>query len=197
LVGKRKQENRDLLLQTTADEVEKMLDREQEFTDPHKRWLRDELPGLLAEGVARAEQTRGREKVVRLAKVIGHAIAVGPLESADLAGEMMRVAVELSDQDVAVLRDMSKVQAHELQHRAGRPDINDANATWARLEKESEFFRSGAEIYSVCLKLQSFGLVMAVERIATTLGLQSAPYILLPRGIQFLEYIVGAAADGA
>jgi hypothetical protein len=53
-------------------------------------------------------------------------------------------------------------------------------------EKEFEFFRSGAEIYSVCLKLQSFGLVMAVERIATTLGLQSAPYTLLPRGIQFL-----------
>jgi hypothetical protein len=30
LVAKRKQENRDLLLQTTADEVEAMLDREQE-----------------------------------------------------------------------------------------------------------------------------------------------------------------------
>jgi hypothetical protein len=173
-----------------------MLDREQEFTEQQKRWVRDELPGLLAEGIARAEQARGREKVIRLAKVIGHAIAIGPLGSADLAGEMMRVAVELSDQDVAVLRDMRKVQADGLERRLGRPDINDANATWARLEKEFEFFRSGAEIYSVCLKLQSFGLVMAVERIATTLGLQSAPYALLPRGIQFLEYIMGAPGDG-
>jgi hypothetical protein len=192
LVEKKKQENRDLLLQTTASEVEKLLDREHVFAEDHKRWVQDELPGLLAEGVAKSEQTRGREKVIRLARVIGHAIAIGPLRPADLASEMMRVAVELSDQDIIVLRDMSRVQAEMLGNRSGRPEINDANSAWARLEKESDFFRSGGEIYSVCLKLQSLGLVMAVERLATTLGLQSVPYALLPRGIQFLEYIAGA-----
>ncbi len=48
--------------------------------------------------------------------------------------------------------------------------------------------------------MRAFGLYssgMAVERIATTLGIQSAPYALLPHGIQFVEYIMGAAADGA
>ncbi|HLY98566.1 MAG TPA: hypothetical protein VKT33_05820 [Candidatus Angelobacter sp.] len=188
-VNKRKQENHDLLFQTVVEEVEKLLDRELKFSDDHKRWIREELTGLLLEGLNRAEQTRYRDRIIRLAKVIRHAISVGPAQPAEIATEMMRVVTELSEQDVTALNLMYKSQSDSIRHRAGRPEINEANSTWAQLEKQHEFFRSGADVYSTCLKLQSFGLIMAMERIATILGLQSMPYALLPKGIQFIEYV--------
>jgi hypothetical protein len=35
---------------------------------------------------------------------------------------------------------------------------------------------------------------MAMERIPTTLGLQSIPYALLPKGSQFIDYVKDEAA---
>jgi hypothetical protein len=192
-VNKRKQENRDLLFQTVVDELEKLLDREIKFSEDHKQWIRDEFPGLLLEGLSRAEQTRSRDRIVRLAKVIRNALEVGPSHPVEVAAEMMRVAAELSEQDVAALSLMYKFQPNSLRHGSGRPEINEANSTWAQLEKEDKFFRS-ADVYSTCLKLQSFGLIMAMERIPTTLGLQSIPYALLPKGSQFIDYVKDEAA---
>jgi len=189
LVNRRKQQNRDLLFQTVLEELEKLLDREQTFSDEHQRWVRDEFPGLLVEGLHRAEETRSRQRIVRLAKVIRNAVKLGPAQPADLAAEMMRVAMDVSEQDVAALARMYNVQSGSLIHRSGRPDINEANKTWAELEKQDDFFRNGADVYSTCLKLQSLGLIMAMDRIPTTLGLQSVPFALLPKGKQFVDYI--------
>jgi hypothetical protein len=187
-VNKRKQENRDLLFQTVVIELEKLLDRETRFSDEHREWIREEIPGLLLEGLNRAEQTRSRDRIVRLAKIIRNAVEIGPALPADTAAEMMRIAVDLSERDVTALSVMCNAQADSLRQSA-RPELNEANSTWAKLEKQHSFFRSGSEVYSTCLKLQSFGLIMAMERISTTLGLQSMPYTLLPKGAQFIEYI--------
>ena len=189
LVGRKKAENRDFLFQIVVGELEKLLDQEMKFSDEHKRWVHDGFPGLLVEGLRRAEETRSRERIVRLAKVIRSALEFGPIQPADIAAEMMRVASELSEQDILALAKIYGVQGGHLSGASRQPDINVANTTWAQLEKQVTLFRSG-DGYSICLKLQSLGLIIAVERIPTgSLGLQSVPFALLPKAVQFLKYI--------
>jgi hypothetical protein len=101
---------------------------------------------------------------------------------------MMRVATELSEQDVLTLQRICSVQCSSLRSESRRPDINEANSAWADLERQFKFFRS-PEVYGTCLKLQSLGLIMAMDRIPTTLGLQSVPFALLPKADEFLKYL--------
>jgi len=193
LVNKKKAENRDFLFQTVLDELEKLLDREPKFSDEHKQWVRDEFPGLLVEGLRRAEETRSRERIARLAKVIRNAVDFGPKQPADIAAEMMRVAMDVSEEDILALTRIYSVQGSSMKGASRLPDINLANSSWADLERQFSSFRTG-DGYSTCLKLQGLGLIMAVDRIATTLGLQSVPFALLPKADQFLDYIQDEAS---
>ena len=50
-----------------------------------------------------------KERVPRLGRVLMHAAECGPQHGADLAEEMMRIATELTDNDVKVLSGVSQL----------------------------------------------------------------------------------------
>jgi hypothetical protein len=110
-----------------------------------------------------------------------------PGQPSDLADELIRIASELSDAEVAVLRDIYEVQVRALA-KYGRPDIDEVNNSWVQLMSARHVF-TGNDIQSICAKLQSFGLVTMVERKMTALDLYTTPYGLLSRGRAFIEYV--------
>ncbi len=187
-LGKREMENRDYFLQVLADELSTLQIRIRELDERQQKFVQDEFPGLMLEGVRRAKETITRQRIRRLASILSNSVKIAPAVADDPI-EMMRIAVELADEDIVVLKKMNDFQGEYMRDNNGRPNINWVNSSWRELENnEREIFSQG-EAISICAKLQSFGLVTSMERIPTTLGLTSVPYALLPKGIRFLVYI--------
>jgi hypothetical protein len=185
----RKQENTAYLVEVLISEFRALEERVGELKDEaHLSFVKTELPGLLLEAYRRTRETRSRERIRRIGKIVVHAVEVGPSKPGDVAEEMMRIASEVSDEEVAVLREIYDAQVKDLA-KYGRPDINEVNGSWKLLISQHSLF-SGTDIQSICAKLQSFGLVTMVERIPTMLDLYTTPYGLLSRGREFIEYAI-------
>ncbi len=192
-VNKRRSENQTYLLKTLANELKYAIARLHDLSAEHERFIQEEIPGLVVEAHNRATQAGSKRRIQRFAKIVAYAIEVGPAETIDTADEMLRIASELSDEDIRVLRDLNAACGQLFGCIPEAPNINNANSVWKTLQEQDPFYK-GAGVHSTCAKLQSFGLVTAVERIPTVLGLDSIPYWLLPRGRAFLEYIREAAS---
>jgi len=110
------------------------------------------------------------------------------IEERNSIGEMLRLTVDLSDEDIDVLALIYSVQGDELKRTGFLPEQNLANSTWRDLQSKYPLFKS-SKIHSICAKLQSLGMVAQVERIATTLDLTSIPYAVLEKGADYLEAV--------
>jgi hypothetical protein len=106
---------------------------------------------------------------------------------------MMRVAMDLTGPDVAVLREIDRAQAPILEWSSGMAPMDPANDAWRDDPPKVEGM-SPAAMVSACEKLQSFGLVTRVDRNNFKLKLSVTPYGLLLKGHDFVEYIRGVTA---
>jgi hypothetical protein len=136
-------------------------------SEAHRRFMADEMPGLLLDGLRRAEQVRKKDRIHRLARILVHAVEVGPREpeGADVAEEMMRIAMELAERDLIALREMK--EAYSLQGFGPGPERylrHTAAGSFVKIKWDQLGF-SEQKLESVCCKLQSFGLLGRLDEI--------------------------------
>jgi hypothetical protein len=152
--------------------------------DDHRKYVSESLPGLLLDGLRRAESVRAKDRVRRLARILIHATEIGPHDSADYVEEMLRIATELQKRDVLVLCEIVSVQGKRIQKDIGRVNHFTAyslcNGILSSLKKAG--FPQG-QIDSICAKLESFGLLSRTERNVNVIADDPTPYALLQKGL--------------
>jgi hypothetical protein len=156
--------------------------------EAQRKFVEDELPGLAVDALRRAEQCRAKERIGRLAKILGHAAEVGAQDGPDTVEEMMATATGLSDLEVLVLQLAATEYRKE---RAAHPQEAQravAARAWMRVPGIAKFSVSEDELLSVGAKLESFGLAVRVERQPW----ETPVYRPLDRGYKFIEYISSA-----
>jgi hypothetical protein len=187
-VSAQREDNALYLLEAVISKTRRL---EREFTtlsDAHKQFVEEEFPRLMVEAEGKAEQTRSKERIERMSLVVVHTLRRGPTANLDSADEMLRVSVDLSDEEVDILAKIYSVQFFDLARMNFLPDQNIANTSWRKLQAAFPIFQS-SEIHSICAKLQSLGLVTQVPRIITMLDLTSIPYAILRRGAEYVEAV--------
>lgn len=146
---------------------------------------------LLLDGARKSEETRARERVRRIGMILaGTIVTTEPLDADDVE-EMMRVAMNLNDQDVSYLRELVRITGPTVASR-GRIERYNAYTAW---EGCSWGARIDPDIDSAFSKLESYGLV---SRIAPPNNLNISAdfqnrYALLKKGLRFTEMIKSAA----
>ena len=188
----REEENRQVLVDAIAEEVKYCNSRIQQLvaaSEVHRRFMEDEMPGLVLDALRRAERTRSKERISRLGRILVRAAEFGPRDSADYVEEMMRVALELTGRDVALLRELLAVSPIRFSRQLNRCFGGSAQSAWLRIQWE-QIGLSVQDVESICGKLLSFGLVAALEmNHSPVLGEQRNTYELLQKGKVLLEYI--------
>jgi hypothetical protein len=185
-----------LLLETIEDEVKKHaseLERTKTvIAENVERTSPQAMLELLLDAVRKAENTRSKERVKRIALILFNAVAEPKTADEDEVEEMMRVAMEVSDRDIAFLRELVKIEGTQLETRNHIPRY-DAHTFWT-----NGFWgdRVMPEIDSVFNKLESYGLVARIpppNNMNIMAEIQSR-YVLLPKGARFVVLIRSRAA---
>jgi len=165
------------------DQLRKM--REDAGKDEHSS-RKEALEGLLLDGARKAEATRSTERVRRIGLILANASATPRLDADDVE-EMMRVAKELSDQDVACLGELVRIEGENLR-RTGHMTRYHAHNIWEKGEWSKV---GGDETESVFSKLESYGLVgrLPPPNNLNLLADFQYRFALLPKGLQFVDFI--------
>lgn len=201
LIDKTESDLIDLTIKTIKEELaflkEKVGDR-----DPgseHKDWAEANLPPLIADACQKARSAQFQNRVERIARILVHAIHLGPDRLADETDELMRIAMGLTDRDVEVLGELVQHQAASLSAQTGRADHNSVNRYWGGADGQGRtqgktmpavnLGITEGDLQTACAKLQSFGLVVQIERNETFVRPGVAPFSILQRAVDFVEAI--------
>lgn len=187
LVTHGREENVKYLLDVVVTEVRRVRLQVEQLSEEHRRFIEEEFPKALTEAVSRAEETASKTRIRRMGVIVVGAMVHAPTGAAEAVSEMLRVSVALSDEDLEILARIYSVQVRPLTQVGFLPDQNVANTTWQTLEKLPGFRKPS--IFGICAKLQSLGLLVQVERVATMLGLTSIPYSLTINGKEYVEAV--------
>src|ERR1019366_5275803 len=192
---KQRLENSELMLRTAWEELKRVSASLDSFKQDSVRL--DDVERLFLDATRKAEDLRDRKRVERIGKILAHALTLGLASDFDKAEELMRVARDLSDQDVLGLRYLYETQFTFLQHNRLQVDVDQINSIWReslpiRIEGVLQ-----AEHLSIFLKLQRFGLATSVERKQTQLPPNEQVFALLAKGADFVRYIQGAVGGAS
>jgi hypothetical protein len=150
----------------------------------------EEWSALVVDGFKRAEQTRAKERVDRIGKILVNSLVAIPAPSSDDVEEMMRIATELSDRDVWFLKELVRVQGTMLSPK-GRVERYQA---WNAWPSGIWGMTADGEIDSIFSKLESFGLVTRLappNNLNITADIQNR-YGLLKKGSEFVRFVQSA-----
>jgi hypothetical protein len=188
-----------LLLETCITEVRKHREeisrlrgtRTAEQSQAHERVSRE----LLLDAVRKAENTRAKDRVKRIGLILANAAVGSQPTDADEVEEMMRVAVDLSDNEIKYLRELIRIQGASLetQDHIARYDA------YNRWEQGFWVTRIIPEIDSVFSKLESYGLVSRIpppNNLNIMADFQNR-YVLLKKGVRFVAMIREAASTAS
>ncbi len=195
-INRQQTENHAELLKELAAELKyrgAQIESLRKGNEEHCKFVADELPGLVLDGIRRAEGIRSKGRIKRLARILVRAAEVGPLGSADYAEEMLRIATELEDRDVLVLREIVQVQGPRMQKDLGRVKHFEAHSVFGGIlgSLKTTGLLQG-QVDSICAKLESFGLVSRTERNVNLIANDPTPYALLQKGLDFVDYLKSA-----
>jgi hypothetical protein len=193
-------ENSVLMLKTAWEELRRVSANVEDLREHSVN--RDEVRRLTLDAARKAEDLRDHKRVERIGKILAHALTLGASDF-DKAEEMMRVARDLSDQDVLGLRYLYDTQSKLLEHRDLYVNVDEVNDIWAedmsKLKGTTGQFRTEklegmplSEHTSTFLKLQGFGLATSVERKESRNPPGEQVFALLAKGADFVRYIQGA-----
>ena len=180
-IERRRYENQAYLIEVLKSELVRVRGRLAELMQKHPEFWRDDFILLLLDGLKKAENVRAKERIERIAMILAHAAVTGPFQSADCTEEMMRMAMDLDDRDVEILREVYEASI------ADRQIIVDGHPL-----ESSDVPRSSAA--SVLAKLQSFGLIIDEITDRWEITRSKTPFGILQKGRDFVTYIQGAAA---
>jgi hypothetical protein len=192
---KQRIENSELMLRTAWEELKRVSATLDCFQQDSIR--RDEARRLFLDATHKAEDLRDRKRVERIGKILAHALTLGLASDFDKAEEMMRVARDLSDQDVLGLRHLYDTQFAALQRNQLQVNVDDINSIWREKLPNKIAGVPQAEYLSIFLKLQGLGLATSVERKQTQLPPNEQVFALLAKGADFVRYIKGAVDDAS
>ncbi len=131
MLTKRRAENLEYLVNVLLEEFKKSNKQLEQLSEEHQRFLQTDYVELVADGLRKAENTRAKERIARIAQILFSVAEIGPAISLDEAEELLRIATNLSDLDVAVLREIHRAQAGFLkENQAGRVNRETANEAW-------------------------------------------------------------------
>jgi hypothetical protein len=160
-------------------DVKALASEEKEFRDIH-------LGPLILDAIRRAEGVRAKDRIERIAKILAYATDHGSGVPPDNTEELIRIAVDLSDRDVLLLREIYAAQVHLV--TTGVVPGDQVNDVW-RNQPPRVTGIGESEIQSICAKLQSFGLIVRVERNNFKVAIGIVPYALVPKGKDFIEFL--------
>jgi hypothetical protein len=147
---------------------------------------------LLLDAYRKAMMTRAVERVKRIAMILANGIAdPRPLDEDEIE-EMMRVAMELSDQDVDYLRELVLIEGNIVRLN-GRIDRYQAHMQWERGPWGTKI---ESQLDSIFSKLESYGLVSRIpppNNLNIGADFQNR-YVLLSKGLRFTELMREATA---
>jgi hypothetical protein len=185
-----------LLVETIANEVVKHaeeLGRIQTTLAEHESRLSPEaMISLFVDAMRKAESTRAGDRVRRVGLILANAIIEKSPAEADEIEELMRVATELSDRDVELLRELVRIEG-DIVRTQGRIARYDAFTKW---EQGSWGTRVMPELDSVFSKLESYGLVSRIpppNNLNIMADYQNR-YLLLSKGARFVDLIRSRSA---
>jgi hypothetical protein len=208
-IRKKWDERRKVLSDVLSSELRWVKSKLHEATEEHDRFIREEFSDLVLDAFEKAEQTRSRARIERIARIVANAAAAGPARPADITEELSRVAMALDDSDVQVLAELVRGQRGAYQSnlgsvpgelvnnywRSGQTATNDTPGS-ARSDNSGQLsgvaIRLGipeGELQAKCAKLQGFGLVVQVDRNGGKNPPGTLPYAVLTRGIEFIDAI--------
>jgi hypothetical protein len=166
----------------------------QDTDDEHRRFMKEEFPPLLLEGFRKAAQTRAKSRIRRIAAILSSSISNASIASPDETEEFLKIATELSERDVWLLQEISRLQGNFVTGDGMRL----SSKTWAHADLR-RFGMGVPDVFEIGPKLESFGLVRETdESRRATSSPKPWPYALLPKGSRFIRCIhLSAEADAA
>ena len=199
LLQRWRQENVSLLLDTVADEVKRLNRDVASLSTEHQKFIGEEWVKLVVDGMAKAQQTRAKERIVRMGKALTYAFNEGDKQSPDLTEEMLRVAMSLDDDDIRILAWLCDGMKDKFIASAGRVDDESVNNFWGRVSADGRTAAGGepavpeglsiGDAVSACAKLQSFGLLVQVRQNSAKVSPATLPFGPLKKGYEFLDYV--------
>lgn len=185
-----------LMLETIAAEVVKHgeeLQRTRQIPTDRAPEMSEEVLGpLLVDAARKAESTRAKERVRRIGLILANAVIETSPTDADEIEELMRVATELSDRDVELLRELVRIEGDAVRTQ-GRIPRYDAHMRWEQGWWGTQVL---PELDSVFSKLESYGLVsrIAPPNNQNIMSDYQNRYVLLPKGVRFVALIKSRTA---
>jgi len=179
------------LLECVVEDLKWLRGKLDKLTQEQQKYLSTDWVSLLVDAERKARATLGETRIERIAKILCSSIRIEPTPSAYQTEELMRVAMELTDNDVLVLRH-----------------IRDALERYNRLRASGVHSLIMPEVpgltpdsvLGICGKLQSLGLIATAEQraIATTHGSypQGGGFVLLDRADAFLKFTAHTSPKG-
>jgi len=174
------------LLECVIQDLRWLRDKLDELSKSQKEYLETDWVPLLMDADRKARATRARTRIERIARIVCSPIGSEPLPPGDETEEMMRIAMELSDEDVLVLRAVAEAWDHyqhlpaHAMHVVTMPEVKGI---------------PGGSVLGICGKLQSLGLIVNPEVRAKALREGSYPtgggFVPLKRAEVFLRAIAG------
>jgi hypothetical protein len=143
--------------------------------------------GLVFDAARKASVTRDEERVKRIGMILAHGLPAKSTDDADDLEEMMRIAMELSDRDVAYLAKLVKLEG-EMVRTGGRIARYEAHQRWENSELGG---KPDPDVESAFSKLSSYGLVWRLppqNNLNVIADIQNG-YALLPKGLRFIDLI--------
>jgi hypothetical protein len=191
-------ENVSYLLEVVTQEVQRLNREVSSLSLAHQEFIGEEWLKLVVDGMAKAQQTRAKERVRRMGRVLAHAFEKGEKLSPDTTEEMLRVAMSLDENDVTVLEWLCERMKSGFNAKTGRVDHETVNDVWGLVdqgrtrpqdEHETPAGLSTGDVTSACAKLQSFGLVVQVRQNSAKVSPATLPFGPLNKGYEFLNYV--------
>jgi hypothetical protein len=213
LIGRAREERRNAIADVLAEELTWVKARLQEITDDHARFMENEFRDLVLDAFEKAEQTRSRERIERIGRIVANAAVSGPQTPTDITEELSRIAMSLDDADVIVLSELVRGQRTEFSKSLATVPAEAVNNYWrtgdvaiadkpvqqilpsplqtaARLSGVALKLQiPEGELHARCAKLQAFGLTVQVNRNEIKNPPGTLPYAILGRAIDFVDAI--------
>lgn len=193
-------ENIRYLVDTLLEEVEGIRRELDVMSEDHRKFVETEWVRLVLDGFAKAQTVRAKARIKRLAMILSHAYLAGNRRPADLAEELMRVAIALDDDDVRILEWLCEGMGGDYNPKTGIVGFEQANDFWGEVEHKQggpggrSEVPSGlnlGDVMTCCAKLQAFGLVLLMrQNPGKTFAV--LPYSPMKRGYDLLEYIASS-----
>jgi hypothetical protein len=182
--GTLESERSEYLLRCVVDDLRWLRGELHNVTQKQQEYLSTDWVALLFDADKKARATRAKTRIERIAKILCSSVRIEPTPPADQTKEMMRIATELTDEDVLVLKHLGEAVDKYWHlpsialHTLPVPDVQGV---------------APATVLGICGKLQSLGLIATAEQHSRALKLGSYPsgggFLLLDRAEAFLMFI--------